>query len=300
MLIWQRDDRKTSYVKFKLFKRDIYGLALVDTGNLVKGTLVSSEFWGMIGGKMLEESNTAEKGGKGLRVLGKGERIRFYLDGLDRKFEVEPIVIEGQNHAVNFGIEFFRQQEVSISCTEKEVKLVTGSKGKERLTRLCSAHGKPFPFMIKGRRVDKEDKKYAQILPAVWKAEKREPEVNHIGTEEEVKERKLWAAERITIPARSAKLVKVRTEGDWYGEGVVESLPLGEQERGRNILLPENAYNLSGSVQAIYVENHAEECVELCVGQKLGTIHSLSIDKQAWIREELRESAAPDLDVEEV
>ena len=82
----ERDDRKTSYVKFKLFKRDIYGLALVDTGNLVKGTLVSSEFWKMIGGKMLEESNarvnTAEKGGKGLRGLGKGERIRFYLDGL--------------------------------------------------------------------------------------------------------------------------------------------------------------------------------------------------------------------------
>ena len=80
----ERDDRKTSYVKFKLFKRDIYGLALVDTGNLVKGTLVSSEFWKMIGGKMLEESNarvnTAEKGGKGLRVLGKGERIRFYLE----------------------------------------------------------------------------------------------------------------------------------------------------------------------------------------------------------------------------
>jgi len=33
----ERDHRKTSYVKFKLFKRDVYGLALVDTGNLVKG-----------------------------------------------------------------------------------------------------------------------------------------------------------------------------------------------------------------------------------------------------------------------
>ena len=55
--------------------------------------------------------NTAEKGGKGLRVLGKGERIKFYLDGLDRRFEVEPIMIEGLNHAVNFGIEFFLQQE---------------------------------------------------------------------------------------------------------------------------------------------------------------------------------------------
>ena len=47
---------------------------------------MSSEFWKMIGRIMLEESNTrvntAEKGGKGLRVLGKGERIKFYFDGL--------------------------------------------------------------------------------------------------------------------------------------------------------------------------------------------------------------------------
>ena len=89
-----KEDRRTSYVKYKLFKRDIYGLALVDTGNLVKGTLVSKEFWDTIGGKMLEKSNarvgTAEKGGKGLRVIGKGEKIKFYLDGLDRIIEVEP------------------------------------------------------------------------------------------------------------------------------------------------------------------------------------------------------------------
>ena len=81
---------------------------------------------------------------------------------------------------------------------------------------------------------------------------------------------------------------------------MVESLPLEEQEKGRNILLTENAYNLSGSLQAIYVENHAEECVELCVWQKLGTIHIMCIDKQAWIKEELRGSTEPDLDEEEV
>ena len=113
------------------------------------------------------ECTLQKKGGKGLRVLGKEERIKFYLDGFDRRFEVEPIVIEGLNHAVNFGIEFFHQQEVSISCTEKEVKLVTGSEGRERITRLCSAYGIPFPFMIKGRRVDKETKKYLQVIPTV-------------------------------------------------------------------------------------------------------------------------------------
>ena len=115
----EKDDFKTSYVKFKLFKRDIYGLALVDTGNLVKGTLVSSEFWKTIGGRMSEESqarvHTAEKGEKGLRVLGKGETMKFYLDGLDKRFKVEPIVIEGFNHAVNFGIEFQKRVRGSSS-----------------------------------------------------------------------------------------------------------------------------------------------------------------------------------------
>jgi len=97
----------------------------------------------------------------------------------------------------------------------------------------------------------------------VWKAERREPEVYNVNQVEEVLERKLWSAEKITIPAGNAKLVKVRTEGNWKGAGVVESLPLEEQEKGRKVLLPENAYDLSGSVQAVYVENHAEECVEL-------------------------------------
>ena len=39
-------------------------------------------------GIMLEKSDarvsTAKKGGKGLRVLGKGGKIKFYLDGLDQ------------------------------------------------------------------------------------------------------------------------------------------------------------------------------------------------------------------------
>ena len=99
----------------------------------------------MIGGKMLKKSNarvsTAEKGGKGLRVLGKGEKIKFYLDGLD--------------HAVNFGMEFFLLQEVSISSSEQEAKLVTGSIGQKRLTQLCSVTGSPFPFMNKGKKLYK-------------------------------------------------------------------------------------------------------------------------------------------------
>jgi hypothetical protein len=49
--------------------------------------------------------------------------------------------------------------------------------------------------MIKGKRVDKENKKYAHVLPAVWKAERQELEVNTISAVEEVVKRQLWSAE---------------------------------------------------------------------------------------------------------
>jgi len=96
------------YAKFKKYKIEIYGLALVDTGNLVTSTLVSKEFWETVKGKKSGTSNarvgTVEKGGKGLKVLGKGETFKFYLNGLDQLFEVGPIVIEGLNHAINLGL----------------------------------------------------------------------------------------------------------------------------------------------------------------------------------------------------
>ena len=50
-------------------------------------------------------------------------------------------------------------------------------------------------------------------------------------------------------------------------------------------VLPENAFNLLGSKQAIYVENHREENAELCVGQRLGTVQCLCIDKEALCSE---------------
>ena len=81
--------------------------------------------------------------------------------------------------------------------------------------------------------------------------------------------------------------MKVRVEENWRGEGFVESLEPEEQDSGRKLVLPENEYNLSESMQAVYVENHAEEDVEVCVGQRLGRIHSLQIDKEACLKAEL-------------
>ena len=100
---------------------------------------------------------------------------------------MDSIVIEGFNHAV------------FISCSDQE-----------RLTRLCSVTGYPFILMKKGQRMDKVREKYKQV--SCWKPEKilTEPTpVNHIL---ELRERKLLSGEKVSIPAGSAKLVKVIEE----------------------------------------------------------------------------------------
>ena len=53
-----------------------------------------------------QQRRNRRKGGKGLKVIGMERKFKFYLDGLDQVFEVEPIVIEELNHAINLGLEF--------------------------------------------------------------------------------------------------------------------------------------------------------------------------------------------------
>ena len=83
---------------------------------------------------------------------------------------MEPIVIEGLNHAVNFGMELLLKQEVSITCSDQEAKLVNESVDQERLTWLCGVTGSPLPFMNKWKRMDKVGKKYVQVTPSCRKA----------------------------------------------------------------------------------------------------------------------------------
>jgi len=61
------------------------------------------------------------------------------------------------------------------------------------------------------------------------------------------------------------------------------------------LLLPDNAYNWSGSTQATHIERNTEENWELCEGQRTGKIHSLYTDKEAWHREKLRVGSKPEV-----
>ncbi len=95
------------------------------------------------------------------------------------------------------------------------------------------------------------------------------------------------------IPAGTAKLVKVRKEGEWRGEGFVESILLEEQNTERKLVLPETIYNLTVNEPVILVKNHTKVKVEICPHQRLGTIYRLENDKRSWLKEELRGSHEP-------
>ena len=76
--------------------------------------------------------------------------------------------------------------------------------------------------------MDMVGKKYVHVIPSCWKAEKI-PTVNHIL---EVKERKKWSGENVSIPAGSVKLVKKRVEGDWRDKEFVKPMLPEEKESG--------------------------------------------------------------------
>ena len=68
--------KKTSFARFKVKQRNLFGLALIDTGNLVHSTTVSGEFWeaivGIISNSMDYKVGTADSQSEGLQVLGVG------------------------------------------------------------------------------------------------------------------------------------------------------------------------------------------------------------------------------------
>ena len=79
--------RKTSFVRFKVKQQNIFGLALIDTGNPVHSGIESGAFWESIGGKIISPMDhrvgTADSQSEGLQVLGIGEPWPIYLVGIE-------------------------------------------------------------------------------------------------------------------------------------------------------------------------------------------------------------------------
>ena len=63
--------------RFKVKQRNLFGLALIDTGSLVHSSIISGEFWEAIGWEISNfmdcKAGTTDGQSKGLQVLGIGE-----------------------------------------------------------------------------------------------------------------------------------------------------------------------------------------------------------------------------------
>ena len=81
------EKRKTSYARFKVKKRNLFGLALIDKGNLVHFAIASGEFLEAIGGQISNSIDckigTADSQRERLQVLGIGEPWPIYLEGIE-------------------------------------------------------------------------------------------------------------------------------------------------------------------------------------------------------------------------
>ena len=91
--------RKTSFACFKVKQRIIFGLAFIDTGNLVHSAIVSGDFWETIMGKisspMDHRVETVNGQSGSLQVIGVGEPWSIYLEGMEECYVLEPLVILG-------------------------------------------------------------------------------------------------------------------------------------------------------------------------------------------------------------
>ena len=89
--------KKTLYAKFKVKQRNLFGLELIDTENLVHSAIVSGEFWEAIGQKISSSMDckvgTADGQIEGLQVLGIGEPWPVYLEGIEECYILESLVI---------------------------------------------------------------------------------------------------------------------------------------------------------------------------------------------------------------
>ena len=70
---------------------------------------------------MDQQVGTADKQSEGLQVLGVGEPLQVYLEGMDICYTLEPLVIQGLRQSVNLEIPFLQEHELKMTCKEEEV-----------------------------------------------------------------------------------------------------------------------------------------------------------------------------------
>ena len=196
------DQKKTLYARFKVKQRNIFGLVLIDTANLVHPTIVSGEFWDTIGGRINRTMDyivgTADGQSDGLQVLGLGEPWTIYLEGIEECYILEPLVIKGLSYSVNLGIAFLQENNLKLLCSEKEVTLMPVEDDSASRARLVDGNCSSFKHRRSGRiwRATKAQ----EISTQAWRIPQDKIIINILqdGVEENVG---VYAKEQCLIPA---------------------------------------------------------------------------------------------------
>ena len=147
--------RNLAYAKFKMKQRNIFGLALIDSGNLVHSSIVSADFWEAIGGKLDHAMDyrvgTADGQSQGLQVLGIGEPWPIFLEGMEECFILNPLVIKGLSHSVNLGLTFLEEYRIKLEFHKDGNILEAAADDKGARTILVGADCLDFKNQKSGR-----------------------------------------------------------------------------------------------------------------------------------------------------
>ena len=110
---------------------------------------------------------TADGQSDGLQVLGIGEPWPINLEGMEKCFILELLVIQGLSHSVNLGISFLMEHNLKINFTKEEVALVPVKDGST--SRAGLVDGKYHSFISKKTGRVLKTMEEQMILLQVWR-----------------------------------------------------------------------------------------------------------------------------------
>ena len=67
---------------------------------------------------------------EGLQVVGVGAPWPVYLEGMEKCYILEPLVIRGLSHSVNLGMSLLQKNNLKMICMEEEIPLRPVKDGK--------------------------------------------------------------------------------------------------------------------------------------------------------------------------
>ena len=114
----------STMLKFLHNDKEIESKALIDTGNTTShGVCISETFYNKLGLKLQPGVRprpvTTAKSGSSLTILGVTEPVRIKVSGLDRTYEITPLVIRHLNMSVNIGARFMHRNQLTVEFTDR-------------------------------------------------------------------------------------------------------------------------------------------------------------------------------------